>query len=352
MRGSGGEPGARRRTRWAAAVRLMSWAALPLALLGAAGGWQPAHAQADLGGQRVGTSSGTFLKIPLDARGSAMAGATCPWVSGPAALFWNPAGLGIENERAVLFSAIAYPGEIPIGAAAVSFPFDPLGGALGFAVAGLSAEMDETDEYHPLGTGRSFSYRSWAVIVGGSSALTDKLSFGISAKLYHEALGTEVGGPQLTAWLLDAGATYFVGYRDARIGIALSDFGPDLRPGGEFTSRRNGAEIRYTSFSPPTVFRFGASIDPWTTDTWKIVTVLEMGHPADNRELVRVGAEATFRQLFALRGGYDLSADALNLHAGFGARVRSGDQLFGADYSFSSGGYFGDVHRWTLQVHW
>jgi len=334
------------------AARALGTVAVALAFLLALGSAHPALAQTDLGGQRVGTSSGAFLKIPLDARGSAMAGATSAWVSGPTALFWNPAGLGIEEERAVSFSAIDYTAGIPIGAAAICFPARLIRGAVGIGLAGLQAEMAETDEYHPLGTGRDFSYRAWTAALGVSRALTDKLSFGLSFKAFHEDLGTEVGGPALNSWLVDAGAIYFVGYRDARIGIALTNFGPDLRPSGEFTSRRTGAAVRYASFSPPTFFRFGAAIDPYASALWSTRLALEIGHPADNREVLRFGAETTYRRLIALRGGYDFSADALKLHAGFGARVRVGAQVMRVDYSYADGGDFGGIHRWTLQTNW
>ncbi len=312
----------------------------------------PAQAQTDLGGQRIGTSSGTFLKVPIDARSGAMAGATSGHVSGPAALFTNPAGLGIENERGFLATAINYPADIPAGAVAVSFPFAPLRGALGFGMLGLGATMDETDEYHPLGTGREFSYTMVTLMVGASRALTDKLSFGATVKAYREDLGAEVGGPSLTTWLLDVGAIYFVGYRDARIGLALSNFGPDLSPDGTYVSRRDGTEIRYERFSPPTFFRFSLALDPINREKWKAVTLIEMGHPADNREALRLGAEVEYLHMIALRAGYDFSADALHLHTGFGARVRRGPSVIHVDYAFSEGGYFGDIHRWTAGYLW
>jgi hypothetical protein len=321
-------------------------------LLALLGGAAPALAQTDLGGQRVGTSSGSFLKIPIDARGSAMAGAVCSCVSGPAAIFWNPAGLGIEPGREVLASGIDYAAGIPVGGLAASFPFEPIDGAVGFGFAGLAHDMEETDESHPLGTDRRFSYSVWTLTVGASFGLTDKLSSGLAVKAYREALGPEVGGPTLTAWLVDAGVIYFVGYRQTRLGIALSNFGPDLRPGGKFSSHRSAAEIRYTGFSPPTFFRFGASIDPWNGARWQTTAALEIGHPADNREVVRCGFEAIFQHLLTLRGGYDFSADALHLNAGLGARIRFGEAVLLADYGYSDGGYFGSIHRWTLRYHW
>ena len=309
-------------------------------------------AQTDLGGQRVGTSSGEFLKIALDARGAAMACAACAYASGPAALFWNPAGLGLERQRGVLVSGIDYPAGIPVGAVVVSLPFGPLRGNIACGLAGMSVTMAETDEFHPLGTGRDFTCSTWTLTAGASRAFTDKLSFGLALKGYHEALGTEVGGPETTSWLLDAGAIYFVGYRDARIGIALCGFGPDLRPGGSFSSRRTAADIRYTSFSPPTIFRFGCSVDPWQSGPWKTLAAVEVGHPADNREVLRAGGEVSYNDLLALRAGYDFSADALKLHGGFGARVRLGESLLFVDYAYSDGGYFGGIHRWTLRYAW
>lgn len=323
-----------------------------VAVLLVAAGFAAAEAQSGLGTQRVGTSSGVFLKIPVDARTSAMAGALTANVSGPAAMFINPAGLGLEHERAALVSGIRYATDIPVGGAAASLPIDALGGCLGLAFSGVFVEMDETDEYHPLGTGRSFSYSAWCAALGLSRALTDKLSFGLAVKVFREDLATEVGGPGLTSWMVDAGAIYYVGYRDARIGIAVNNFGPDLRPGGSYTSHCTGSEIRYGSFAPPTLFRFGFSIDPWRTKRLQTLTSIEVGHLADNQEALRAGAEAILSRVLVLRGGYDFTADALNFNAGFGARIRVGSGVMQIDYSYSDGGYFGNVHRWTLTAPW
>ncbi len=331
-----------------AAASLAGAAALALA----AGLVGPAAAQSDLGGQRVGTSSGTFLKIPIDARSSALAGATSSHVSGAPALFSNPAGLGIGRRRGASFTALRLPADIPAGGAAVCLPFSPLHGWFGLGLAAVGVKMDETDEYHPLGTGREFTYSATAVIVGLSRALTDKLSFGGSVKLFHEAFGPEIDGPELTTWLLDAGAIYFVGFRDARIGLALSNFGPDLTPGGTFTSRRNGASVDYDSFSPPTFFRFSLAIDAVRTARWGLVAIGEVGHPADNREVTRLAAELGYREQLFLRSGYDFAADVLNLHAGCGARLRLGARVVQADYAYAAGDAYGDVHRWSVGLLW
>jgi opacity protein-like surface antigen len=323
-----------------------------LAALLAVAAAAPVAAPTDLGGQRVGTSLGAFLKIPIDARGSSMGGAVCSCVSGPAALYWNPAGLGVEPGSGVLVSGIDYVAGIPMGGFAASFPFEPFDGAVGVGFSGLRTEMDETDENHPLGTDRSFTYSAWTLMLGASFGLTDKLSSGLTAKAYRESLAPEVGGPTLTSWLIDAGVIYFVGFRQTRVGIALSNFGPDLRPAGVYDSHRAPAEIRYTGFSPPTFFRFGASVDPYQGERVQTTVALEIGHPADNREVVRLGFEGTLQRALALRAGYDFTADALRFNAGLGVRARLRGGALHVDYGYADGGFFGGVHRWTLRYLW
>jgi hypothetical protein len=66
------------------------FAPLALAALLAAA---PAHAQSSLGGQRAGTSSGTFLRIGVGARAVAMGETFVAVANDPSAIYWNPAGL-------------------------------------------------------------------------------------------------------------------------------------------------------------------------------------------------------------------------------------------------------------------
>src|SRR5210317_1200826 len=62
----------------------------------------PAHSQElfkILGGQRVGTSSMAFLKIPVGARAEAMGGAYVAVANDAFAAFWNPAGIAQVGTR-------------------------------------------------------------------------------------------------------------------------------------------------------------------------------------------------------------------------------------------------------------
>jgi long-subunit fatty acid transport protein len=67
-----------------------------------------AFSQVSLGGQRVGTASGTFLKLPLSAPGAAMAGAYVAVVDDVTSVGWNPAGLANIAQKGFLVTHIQW----------------------------------------------------------------------------------------------------------------------------------------------------------------------------------------------------------------------------------------------------
>jgi len=79
---------------------------------------------------------------------------------------------------------------------------------------------------------------------------------------------------------------------------------------------------------------------------------IDMGHLADNQEAIRLAAEAILEDHFVVRTGYDFSADAFKFNGGFGALMAVNGGILRVDYSYSDGGDFGQVHRWTATVPW
>lgn len=308
-----------------------------------------ARAQTDLGGQRVATSSGTFLKIGLDARAAGLAGAYNAIARGPSAVFYNPAGL-LEDDHSTSLALqfIQWPGDIQIGAFSASRDLPTLGARVAAGVAFFGTDFPETSEFYPLGTGRTVSYSDLLVAVSFARNFTDRLAIGVTAKYLREDMASNVGGPLAHGMLLDAGTVYRLGYRNARLAITLAHFGPDLEPTGSFESRVTGSTISYSAFSPPTQFQLGFSIDAMNRDPHRISLATQVLHQADNQETLRGGLEYLFRERIAVRTGYDFSADEMAFAAGLGFRTELGGRAGSLDYAYTEGGRLPTVHRWSL----
>jgi hypothetical protein len=308
-----------------------------------------ARGQTDLGGQRVATSSGTFLKIGLDARGAALAGAYNSIVQGPAAVFYNPAGiLRGKEDSGLQMSVVQWPGDLQISALSVMHDMGYIGGRVALGVAYMGTTFEETTEFYPTGTGRTVGYSDFLGLLSVARNFTDKLGIGASVKFLREDLGSNVDGPLTRGWMVDAGTVYALGYRNSHLSVALEHFGTDLTPQGTFTSRVLGTKMDYTSFSPPTQFHLGLAMDVLSRGDHRVTTAAQVTHQADNAETVRGGAEYWYREEYALRTGYDFAADDMAFSAGLGWIVHLGNRQGAVDYSYTQGGNLSAVHRWSL----
>jgi hypothetical protein len=327
----------------------MSSRALALAALAVFAAAAPAAGQTSLGGQRVGTSSGTFLKIIPDARGAAMGDAIVAVVEGAAATFRNPAGLAAIGGHQVLLSHIDWPADVDYDVLAYAQALPSLDVIYGVHLGVLHTTLDETSESRPQGTGRQFSFNDWVGGVSAARRFTDKLWIGATAKYVREEMGTEVGGPVSHALLFDAGTVYHLGWANSRMAVALLNFGPELTPSGQYESHIPGKGLTdYQSASPPTTYRLGLKLEPWRTERALLVTSFEMNHLADNEETARAGGEIRLYDRLALRAGYDFNADALRFSTGIGVNAEILGGFGTADYAFTEGGYLGSVHRISL----
>jgi hypothetical protein len=309
-------------------------------------------AQTRLGDQRVGTSSGSFLRIGVGARPAAMAGAYVAICDDITACAWNPAGLVHLAGSEVAFNYTDWPADISYSHVCYGLPVTVLDGAVAIQFGSLSTDLIETTEYHPYGTGREFTFADWLVGLTVAKRFTDKFSGGFAVKYVREELGVEVGGPSTDALVLDAGTYYEIGPKNMRLAVALMNFGPDMEPDGVFTKKIGvtTGESLYQGFAPATEFKFGIAIEPVTTPYFESVVDIEMLHPADNAETFRFGAEAVIMQVFALRIGYDEGSDEMktNLGAGAVARVFSRQARF--DYAASLTDHLGTVHRLSITL--
>jgi len=326
----------------------LAGAALTIALLAA--GSRTALAQFSLGAQRAGTSSGTFLKIGVGARAVGLGESFVAVANDPSAIYWNPAGLASMQRQEIGISHLEWPGDVHYEHIAYVLPVKRFGGSLGFQFGILGTEMVQTDETHPFGTGQSFFYSDALAGIAYARRWTDKLLVGAGVKLMHEDLGSSVGGPTTNALLVDIGSIYYLGYGSVRIATSLSNFGSQLKPSGGYVSPFTGEHRSYDGFDPPTIFRYGIAFEPLENKVQRVTTALEINQPADNAQLIKLGAEWTWQHRLALRSGYNFNSDEMKLSAGAGLYATLGGTAATLDYAFTDGGVLGGVNRLTLGV--
>ena len=319
--------------------------ALALALTA---GVTPAWAQFKLGSQRAGTSSGSFLKIGIGARAIGLGESFVAVANDPSAIYWNPAGLASMQRQEVLLSHLQWPGDVNYEHVAWVVPARRFGGSLALQLGVLSTEIDETTETDPFGTGRSFFYSDVVVGAGYARRWTDKLLVGAGLKYVREDLGSDVGGPVTSAFLVDIGSIYYLGYGSVRIATSLTNFGSGFQPSGGWVSPITGEHRSYDSFDPPIMFRYGIAFEPIENKQQRLTTSFEVAQPADNAQRIKAGAEWTWRSQFALRTGYDFNADVFKFSAGAGVNVTFNQTRGTVDYAYTEGGPLGAVNRISL----
>jgi len=324
-----------------------------LAVAAAAG---PANAQFTLGDQRVGTASGTFLRIGIGARAVGLGESFVAVANDPSAIYWNPAGLASLQRQEVMLSHIEWPADIRYEHGVYVLPARRIGGSLAFQLGVLSTELEETTEFQPFGTGRSFFYSDLVAGAAYARRWTDKLLIGVGVKYVREDLGRDVGGPVANAFLVDLGSIYYLGLGSVRIATALCNFGSGLtphdgrNPGNGYVSPVTGEVRAYDTFDPPTVFRYGLAFEPLESGQQRLTASLEVNQPADDSQLLKTGFEWAWQQRLALRSGYNFSADALKFSAGAGFFANIGQAAATIDYAYTHGGPLGSVNRLSMGV--
>ena len=321
-------------------------------LLGAAAAY--GQLMPNLGGQRSGISAFQFLKIGVGPRAVGMGGAFVAVANDASALYWNPAGLVQFPENQMLAAHTEYLVDIKHDYLGVAYHLSDQD-AIGASFISLHmSDMEVTTEAQPFGTGRYFSFGDVAVGLSYAKKMTDQFSFGATVRYVEETLDIL----KMRSFMVDFGTYYWLGISTMRFAVVISNFGSDVQPKGTVTTFDGSTVGSFQTFSLPTVFMLGFAIDPITTDEHVLTTSLQLNHPNDNSEHLRIGVEYRWRDTFFLRGGVkrtigqsllgsdETSEESFGLSAG--VKVPTGLSVISADYAFSSYGRLGAVHRLSL----
>lgn len=292
--------------------------------------------------EKVGTVGAQFLKLGVGGRSAAMGEAFVAIADDASALYWNPAGIAqLEGKSHVFMSHASWPAEIGHEFAGYVFTYGGIPGVIGLSMNVLQMDpMIRTTEFFPDGINRAgseeleqFDAGDMAIGVSYAQFLTDKFSFGATAKWIHQGLEDEFA----EGLNFDFGTLYKTGFRTITIGMAIQNFGP---------------EMKYIDqeFAPPITFKVGVGMNVYRTQKHSVLTAAEFNHPSDNAERANLGLEYSYapveRFALAVRGGYMMNRDLQDYAMGFGVHFpTSSNAVADVNYSFSNMDVLGSSHQ-------
>ncbi len=293
---------------------------------------------AGLGGQRAGTSIFNFLKIDPSATSGGMGGAFISIVPDASIMHWNPAatvqleGTSVSISHLDWFAGTAYE-YLAASHTSGSWAFGMEIGALHMPA------MEITTEYNPYGSGSYFSFADYYFGVNVSRKMSDRFSFGLSARLVRE----EYLDLASSSIVMDLGTFYRTGYKDLTIAVALLNFGTPSGPAGTYTSD-HGDQREYAKFAPPTTFHLGSSMTVYENDIVDLLLSAQLNHPVDNKETYAIGINANFLKTFQVRMGYCIGTE-IPFSMGLGLSAERWNSGLKIDYAFRPHKYLGIVNQ-------
>lgn len=300
---------------------------------------------------KVAQSGMTFLQIPIGARGAAMGYANAAVVNDASAFYGNPSAYAFIEGTSFFANRTQWIADINVNAAAVSHNAGRWGviglnaTAVDWGVINGTRRADNDVGYEETGT---FSPTSMAIGVSYSYLISTGFGVGTNVKYLYERLGSGVVGSfdnpesveaKMTLIAVDFGTTYYVGYHDLRIGVALRNFS-------------NEKAYRVETFPLPMTFTMGVAMDvfnafmPGTPHTFTVTS--DFVHSRDYSERVHMGVEYGFQDLLFLRGGYKVNYDLESLSLGAGLQVRMRGIRARIDYSYLQMDLFDAVNMFSV----
>ena len=295
--------------------------------------------------EKVGTTSFQFLKVMTSARGTALGGAFTTLVNNSEAVFWNPAGLTRVSGFDASFSFVDYFMDVVHYSFSAAYTVDGLGT---FGFQGLLTDVGDIEvttvsalgfvgnKYNPGLTGEIISPSSTVLGISFAKNLTDKFSFGLTAKYVSENLVYE----KADALVFDGGLIFNTGFRSVVIGASLRHFGPQVI----FIDKKYPLPQTFNISISGKLFSAGDALIS-SLENHSLLIAYDMIQPRDFDQQHAIGMEYSFNNMVYLRGGYKFNSDQESISAGIGIKYND----YRVDYSYDEfGDYLDSVHRVTV----
>lgn len=308
---------------------------------------------------RTGTSGAVFLKIIPDARSASLGGAHSGIYGDISSLYWNPAGIaamnniGLNAAQVDLFAGISY------NFVGIVYPMGG-GSALGFHTIYLnSGEMEETTLSEPEGTGRFFNTASYSLGLTYARHMTDHLMTGITFKYLRE----DVWLTKAQSFAFDVGTVLETGILGTRLGMSLTNLGPDLILNGDnledSETLPDGSslplDIATSAWTIPITFRVGIAIDLLgatsplaSSETNRLTLLADFNDSADAASRGNFGLEYNWNEIISLRGGNYFNYDEAAFSYGAGLNYETEGYNIIFDYAVIDYGRLNFVNQFDV----
>jgi hypothetical protein len=251
------------------------------------------------GSSRAGTAAAQFLQIGVSAHAAGMGETFVAFVEDASGAYYNPGALALISRRQAFFNHT----NLSAGLAHFYGSYvQPLGAIGTFALSGIlltTGEMPVTVAFQGP-TGETFSASEIAIGLSYSRRLTDRFALGGTGKF----IAQDLGGFSSRTVAFDVGTIYQTGFRHARLGMSVSNFGPDINFGNE-----SSVGFESQSFPMPITFRFGIVVDAMHSETSKLWIAAQLLQPNDNLRSESLGVEYGYRDLVFVRGGWKIDEE-------------------------------------------
>ncbi len=312
---------------------------------------------------KKGTTAAQFLKIGIGARAAAMGESQVADVNDASAIFWNPAGMAKLKGNELMLVRTNWLADIRYDFAGLVVPMHSIG-TFGLFYSGLTmGEMKVRTEYKPEGTGELFTASSIALGLSYARNMTERFSFGITAKYIREQIWHE----SASTMAIDVGIVYLTTFKNLRLGMAISNYGgkmqmdgkdlltfKDIDPNLKGNNENVIAKLNTEKFDIPLLFRIGFAYDPVKTDFQRITMSIDGITPNDFNEYLNLGMEYAFRETVFLRAGYrGLGVSSLEggMSVGGGLQYKvNGGLGLKIDYAYVDYGRLNNVQRFSLSL--
>ena len=314
---------------------------------------------------KVGATSANFLLMETGARAVALGGAYVALADGAEALYWNPGGIGLGNglrmsyQQTQMYAGIRHQ---MLGVMYALSPQNQIGLMVNYVDVG---KMEVTTLLSPEGTGQYFDAGNIAVGLTYGRRLTNRVSFGVSMKYIQERIWLETA----RGFAFDFGTIYNIAESGIRIGMALTNLGPDMGIGDAPHLRfyreqqddypgspRPESQLVTKTFPLPLSFALGVSVNVLgpqaikPNDEHRLTISTGINDSFDAPFRANYGLEYSWHELFALRGGYHQGYDTAGLAMGFGLNIQKYTNLnFSIDYAWVDYGDLGSFNMWGLE---